>query len=106
MPEQPTGALRPRRYSQAFREPVLTASGSPRFNGGQPTPEAFYFEKQMQQHTQLVIVLEDGERVEGVLEWYDASSLKLRRENGGRVMVYKHAIKYLHKQNGLNDTLS
>jgi sRNA-binding regulator protein Hfq len=51
----------------------------------------------MQQQTPLVAVLEDGEHIEGILEWFDAASLKFRRSNGGRVLVYKHAIKYLHK---------
>jgi len=89
----------PRRYSQAFHEPPLT-SNVKSVRGQNPTAESFYFQKQMQQQTPLVAVLEDGERIEGVLEWYDAASLKLRRDNGSRVLIYKHAIKYLHKKNG------
>jgi sRNA-binding regulator protein Hfq len=90
---------RPRRYSQAFREPALTVSPA-RSAASPPTPESFFFEKQMQLQTPLVVMLDDGEEIAGILEWYDAASLRLRRLQGGRVMVYKHAIKYLHKQEG------
>jgi host factor-I protein len=88
---------RPRRYSQAFHEPVLSANAKPT-RTQQATAESFYFQKQMQQQTPLVAVLDDGEHIEGILEWFDDASLKFRRFNGSRVLVYKHAIKYLHKQ--------
>lgn len=57
--------------------------------------EAFYFQKQMQAQTQMVFVLEDGEHVEGYIEWYDRNCIKVR--NSGRVLIYKSAIKYLYK---------
>ncbi|MGC9292293.1 MAG: Hfq-like protein [Acidobacteriaceae bacterium] len=59
--------------------------------------EAFYFQKQMQAQTRMVIVLEDGEHLEGVLEWYDRNAIKLRNGNRLRVMIYKSSIKYLYK---------
>lgn len=101
MPAQKTTSAvspRPRRYSQAFHEPVLSLNAKAG-SAHPPTAESFYFQKQMQQQTPMVAVLDDGERIEGVLEWFDAASLKFRRSNGTRVLVYKHAIKYLHKQN-------
>ncbi len=58
--------------------------------------EAFYFQKQMQTQTPMVFVLEDGERVEGCIEWYDTAVIKVRRGNM-RTLVYKSAIKYLYK---------
>lgn len=57
--------------------------------------EAFYFQKQTQTQTQMVFVLEDGEQVEGYIEWYDRNCIKVR--NSGRVLIYKSAIKYLFK---------
>lgn len=57
--------------------------------------EAFYFQKQVQAQTQMVFVLEDGERIEGYIEWYDRDVIKVR--NGGRTMIYKSSIKYLYK---------
>jgi sRNA-binding regulator protein Hfq len=57
--------------------------------------ELFYLQKQIQSQTPMVIVLEDGERVEGCIEWYDRNSLKVRGKT--RTLVYKSAIKYMYK---------
>ena len=57
--------------------------------------EAFYFQKQVQMQTPLVIVLDDGEHIEGIIEWYDRNVIKVK--NRGRVLIYKSSIKYLYK---------
>jgi sRNA-binding regulator protein Hfq len=57
--------------------------------------ELFYLQKQIQSQTPMVIVLEDGEHIEGQIEWYDRHSLKVRGRN--RTLVYKSAIKYMYK---------
>ena len=57
--------------------------------------ELFYLQKQIQSQTPMVIVLEDGERVEGCIDWYDRYSLKVRGRT--RTLVYKSAIKYMYK---------
>lgn len=57
--------------------------------------ELFYLQKQIQSQTPMVIVLEDGERVEGCIEWYDRGVLKVRGR--AKVLVYKSAIKYMYK---------
>jgi sRNA-binding regulator protein Hfq len=57
--------------------------------------ELFYLQKQIQLQTQMVLILEDGSRVQGVIEWYDRSCIKVRGKS--RVLVYKSAVKYLYK---------
>jgi sRNA-binding regulator protein Hfq len=57
--------------------------------------ESFYFQKQVQTQTRMVIVLEGGEQVEGCIEWYDRNSIKVR--GATRMLIYKDAIKYLYK---------
>jgi sRNA-binding regulator protein Hfq len=57
--------------------------------------ELFYLQKQINTQTPMVIVLEDGERVEGCIEWYDRNSIKVRGRMKG--LVYKSAIKYMYK---------
>jgi sRNA-binding regulator protein Hfq len=57
--------------------------------------EAFYFQKQMQMQTLMAFVLEDGEQIEGYIEWYDRHAIKVR--NGNRTLIYKSSIKYLYK---------
>ncbi len=58
--------------------------------------EAFYFQKQMQQQTEMTVVLEDGEQIQGIIQWYDRCTVKMRAGRT-RVLVYKAAIKYLYK---------
>ena len=57
--------------------------------------ELFYLQKQIQSQTPMVIVLEDGERIEGCIEWYDRRALKVRGRE--KTLVYKSAIKYMYK---------
>ena len=63
----------------------------------QTNAENFYYIKQMQSKTQMVIVLKDGEELHGVIEWYDKSCLKVNRDNGPNVLIYKPNIKYMYK---------
>lgn len=68
--------------------------------------EAFYFQKQIQAQTPMVFLLDDGERVEGCIEWYDRDVIKVRSSPSSqfrpgdhitRLLIYKSAIKYLYK---------
>ena len=74
-----------------FRFPAYAADG----DLAQRQAELFYLQKQIQSQTPMVIVLEDGELVEGQIEWYDRHTLKVRGRN--RTLVYKSAIKYMYK---------
>ena len=58
--------------------------------------EAFYFQKQMQQQTEMTVVLEDGEQLQGIIQWYDRCTVKMR-VGRTRILAYKASIKYLYK---------
>ena len=111
-PTLPESMLRERRQSH-FDEPALVSHAS-----AAPAPahheashaESFYFQKQVQAQTHMVFVLEDGEHVEGCIEWYDRNAIKVRcggssafhssvgrPECTTRVLIYKSSIKYLYK---------
>jgi sRNA-binding regulator protein Hfq len=65
----------------------------------QTNAENFYYQKQMQSKTPMVVVLRDGEELHGTIEWYDKACIKLVRANGqSNAMVYKPAIKYMYKE--------
>ncbi|HWY20438.1 MAG TPA: RNA chaperone Hfq [Candidatus Acidoferrum sp.] len=65
----------------------------------QTNAENFYYQKQMQSKTPMVIVLRDGEEVRGIIEWYDKTCIKVIRDDGGpNLMIYKPAIKYMFKE--------
>jgi len=64
----------------------------------QTNAENFYYQKQMQSKTPMVVVLRDGEEVHGYIEWYDKSCIKLNRSGAPNLMIYKPAIKYMFKE--------
>jgi host factor-I protein len=65
----------------------------------QTNAENFYYQKQMQSKTPMVIVLQDGEEIHGMIEWYDKCCIKVIREDGRpNLMIYKPAIKYMFKE--------
>ena len=64
----------------------------------QTNAENFYYQKQMQSHTAMVVVLRDGEEIHGVIEWYDKNCIKQVRNGQPNIMVYKPSIKYMYKE--------
>ncbi len=64
----------------------------------QTNAENFYYQKQMQAKTPMVIVLGDGEEIRGMIEWYDKSCIKVNRNGQTNLLIYKPAIKYMYKE--------
>jgi len=90
----------PRTNGNTARKVIRKAPSNLHEGASQPEPshaEVFYFQKQVQAQTPMVVVLDDGERMEGVIEWFDKESLKLRLTTLQRVLIYKIAIKFIHK---------
>jgi sRNA-binding regulator protein Hfq len=66
--------------------------------------ENFYYQKQMQAKTPMVVVLKDGEQIHGVIEWYDKRCLKVNRSGGlPNLLIYKSNIKYIFKASEAGD---
>ena len=59
--------------------------------------ELFYYKKQIDAHTLMVIVLQDGEEIEGTIEWYDRGALKVNRKTEPNLLLLKRNIKYMYK---------
>jgi host factor-I protein len=59
--------------------------------------EIFYYKKQIDAHTPMVLVLLDGEEIEGTIEWYDRGALKVNRKGAPNLLVLKRNIKYIYK---------
>jgi host factor-I protein len=64
----------------------------------QTNAENFYYQKQMQARTSMVVVLRDGEQVTGSIEWYDKNCIKINRNGGPNLLIYKPSIKYMFKE--------
>jgi len=69
-----------------------------------PTPpdqtnaESFYYIKQMQGRTPMVVVLDAGETIHGVIEWYDKNCIKVHRVGEPNLLIMKSSIRYMYKQ--------
>jgi sRNA-binding regulator protein Hfq len=77
-------------------DPLSHAMSEPSASVESTHAEAFYFQKQMHQQTELTVVMDDGEELRGILEWYDSCAVKMR-VGRNRVLIYKTGIKYLYK---------
>jgi host factor-I protein len=95
-PERPERAERQERNDRSDRggSNVARKPSPPE----QTNAENFYYQKQMQAKTPMVIVLRDGEEIHGMIEWYDKSCLKVSRNGQTNLLVYKPAIKYMYKE--------
>jgi host factor-I protein len=84
----------PAEMKEAVRRPPAVKKSTP---PDQTNAEQFYYSKQMQSKTAMVVVMHDGEQLEGVIEWYDRDCLKLNRNGAPNLLLFKHWIKYMHK---------
>jgi sRNA-binding regulator protein Hfq len=64
----------------------------------QTNAENFYYLKQMQARTPMVVVLDQGEIVHGVIEWYDKHCIKVHRANEPNLLIMKSSIRFMYKE--------
>ncbi|MCX7830049.1 MAG: RNA chaperone Hfq [Acidobacteria bacterium] len=101
---------KPVRESEAGRESGAANSSQPQphsSSGGprhkqvppeQTNAENFYYVKQMNSKTQVIVVLLDGEEIHGWIEWYDKNCIKVHTYNEQNYLIFKHSIKYITKE--------
>ena len=71
----------------------------------QTNAESFYYLKQMQNKTPMVVILDDGQQLRGNIEWYDRKCSKVNREAEPNLLVFKHCIHYMYKENEHNSSV-
>jgi hypothetical protein len=110
-PTLPDSARRARQFRRDQEPTLIVPSSAPRVAASHDSShaEAFYLQKQLQTQTPMIFILDDNEKIEGVIEWYDRNAIKVRStgsssargngryESGNRILIYKASIKYLHK---------
>jgi len=90
-----------------FKRSTRNNGGTARRGDSRPAPpeithaENFYYLKQMNSKTPMVIVMTDGEEIRGCIEWYDRAALKVNREGAPNLLIQKRYIKYLFKEDEL-----
>ena len=78
----------------AAKKPPLQKKAAP---PEQTNAENFYYIKQMQARTPMVVVLDTGDEIHGVIEWYDKNCIKVHRAGKPNLLIYKPGIRYMHK---------
>src|SRR5215469_4324676 len=96
-----------RMFRPSFADAKEQAPPRPQHNGPVPSKkpappevthaENFYWVKQMQSRTPMIIVLDGGETLRGIVEWYDRDCIKLTRQGEPNLMIFKRVIKYVYK---------
>ena len=96
-----------RMFRPGFAEPKEQLAPRPQHNGPVPSKkpappevthaENFYWVKQMQGRTPMTVVMDTGETLHGIVEWYDRDCIKLTREGAPNLMIFKRHIRYVHK---------
>lgn len=96
VPEPPPSPP-PQPHAHAHAHGAQPAGQKKKIPPEQTNAESFYYKKQMDAHTPMVLVLRDNEELRGTIEWYDKNSIKLHRNEGPNLLILKHNIKYMYK---------
>jgi sRNA-binding regulator protein Hfq len=87
-PSRPSGPA-------ASRPSGPAAAGRP---GERTLEEAKYLKHLSKNGIPVLIRLRNNEEFSGTVEYYDASFIRLTRENAPNLFIYKHDVKYLCEQ--------
>ena len=81
-------------YHGGAEDPVATAkTKAPE----QTFEEVKYLKRLIDERVPVRIRLTDNQEVTGVVEFYDASFIRLTRQDGPNLFLFKHDIKYLYE---------
>ena len=96
-----------RMFRPSFADVKEAPAPRPQHNGPAPSKkpappevthaENFYWVKQMQSRTPMTVVMDSGETLHGIVEWYDRDCIKLTREGAPNLMIFKRHVRYVHK---------
>jgi len=67
----------------------------------QTNAEEYYYLKQMQARTPMVLQLVNGEELRGWIEWYDKGAIKFHRSDEPNLLIPKSSILFMFKEEEL-----
>jgi len=94
--------IRPSMTEMMDRMPTRASGRRKQVPAEQTNAENYYYLKQMQNHTAMVVVLNDGTELSGWIEWYDKNCIKFNRTDAPNLLLFKHTIKYMFKEEELH----
>jgi sRNA-binding regulator protein Hfq len=59
--------------------------------------EVNYLKRLIDDHIPVRVKLSDNQEVEGTIEFYDATFIRITRRTGPNLFLFKHDIKYLYE---------
>ncbi len=59
--------------------------------------ENYYYIKQMNNKNHLIIKLVNDAIIKGFINWSDSGCIKIQNHDGAKIILFKHYIKYLQK---------
>lgn len=80
-------------------DPVMASKGAkskPRAPQ-QTFEEVNYLRRLADEHIRVRVRLADNQEFSGVVEFFDSGFIRLTRDNGPNLFLYKHDIKYLYE---------
>jgi sRNA-binding regulator protein Hfq len=63
----------------------------------QTLEEIKYLRELIEHRTPVRVRLSDNQEVDGTIEFYDTHFIRLTRENGPNLFLFKHDIKYIYE---------
>jgi sRNA-binding regulator protein Hfq len=93
--------IRPSMNEMMEKFPTRTTGRRKQVPAEQTNAEGFYYLKQMQNRTAMVVVLTDGTELKGWIEWYDKNCIKLNRVDAPNLLLFKHSVKFMFKEEEL-----
>ena len=74
--------------------------GKPHRPGDQTLQEIRYLKHLIERQTPVCVKLRNNEEVDGFIEYYDHSFIRLTRANAPNLFIFKHEIKYIYEKQG------
>ena len=93
--------IRPSMNEMMERHPARSTTRRKQAPAEQTNAESFYYLKQMQNRTAMVVVLTDGTELKGWIEWYDKTCIKLNRVDAPNLLLFKQSMKFMFKEEEL-----
>ena len=93
--------IRPSMNETMEKYPTRTPTRRKQAPAEQTNAESFYYLKQMQNRTAMIVVLTDGTELKGWIEWYDKNCIKIHRTDAPNLLLFKQSIKFMFKEEEL-----
>lgn len=86
-------------FKPRFQQPRRGGGGGKSHRAPEQTLQEIQYLKQLiERQTPVCVKLRNNEEVRGTIEYYDNSFIRLTRQMGPNLFIFKHEIKYLYEE--------